>query len=172
MKLFLIFLITCLSIVFPQDEKSITKMDKFVSNTGQIMTLENFKLPALKSKYSNLEVKVRRATSQDEISFFLMITKPDKYSGKTGSIAEEDLEEIINALNVLIEKSKTVKKVSDYLETKFTTDDGFEVGYYIDKKPVWFIKLERYGSSTVFFDNYNQIKTTMSLALAKIKELK
>jgi hypothetical protein len=60
----------------------------------------------------------------------------------------------------------------DYLENKFVTVDGFQVGYYIDKGTVhWYVRLEKYGS-TLFIDKYETIETAFSEAKNKIDSLK
>ena len=63
---------------------------------------------------------------------------------------------------------------SDYMENKFVTVDGFQVGYYVSKwKASWYIKLEKYGSdNTLFIDNGDTIETAFTDAKSKIDELK
>ena len=39
------------------------------------------------------------------------------------------------------------------MENKFTTEDGFQLGYALGRSTTWFIVLERYGESTILFDN-------------------
>ena len=42
----------------------------------------------------------------------------------------------------------------DYLENKFVTSDGFQIGYYVDQgKTKWYLKLEKYGSDNTIFIN-------------------
>lgn len=61
----------------------------------------------------------------------------------------------------------------DYLENKFITEDGFQIGYYVSKgKASWYIKLERYGSSTVFVKNAEALISAFKNAQSKIEELK
>jgi len=63
---------------------------------------------------------------------------------------------------------------SDYLENKFITDDGFQVGYYISKnKLVWYMKLEGYGSgTTIFLKDYETVLSTFTKGKGKMESLK
>ena len=89
-------------------------------------------------------------------------------------IEYSDLVEINKALDKLCASVETdIAANPDYLENKFRTVDGFEVGYYINKaKASWFMKLERYTSSTVFVKNQETLVDAFKNAQAKIEELK
>ena len=89
-------------------------------------------------------------------------------------IEYSDLVEINKALIKLgSEVNIDVASEPDYLENKFKTVDGFEVGYYISEGQAhWFLKLERYSSSTVFVRNQSVIVEAFKNAQAKIEELK
>ena len=67
-----------------------------------------------------------------------------------------------------------LSSVSDYLENKFITEDGFQVGYYVSKGKVsWYMQLENYGSgNTAFIKNYDTLINTFKLGKEKIEELK
>ena len=99
------------SFSFCQDEKVLTKMERFVSNTGRIVKLENFYLPDLKASYEVLKTKVRRATIQDETSYFLILVKEDKYGDKSAAIAEDDLKELVKAFDELNLKNRNILSV-------------------------------------------------------------
>ena len=74
------------------------------------------------------------------------------------------------------EEPKDVASNPDYLENKFITVDGFEVGYFVDKgKSTWYLKLEKYGNdnNTLFIkDGSSNIETAFNDAKTKIEELK
>ena len=72
------------------------------------------------------------------------------------------------------EVTSDIAAKSDYMENKFVTVDGFQVGYYVSKgKASWYIKLEKYGSdNTLFIDNGDTIETAFTDAKSKIDELK
>lgn len=160
------------SLAFPQEEKELTKMQKFVSNTGNIIKLENFSLPDLPAYNEKLSVKVRRATMGGEAAYFLLLVKEAKYSDKSAAIAEEDLKEVLKAFDNLMSQVSSESSKADYLENKFTTDDGFQIGYAKGRSVTWFITLERYGESTVLFGEPDEIRATLASAISKIEELK
>jgi len=170
----LIITFFCLNILWinAQDEKALTKMDRFVSNTGEIIKLENFNLPDLKATYEVVKTKVRKATIQNETNYFLLLVKENKYGNKSAAIAEDDLEDLIKAFNELIQQSKNETTNSDYYENKFTTEDGFQIGYGGSGEIIWFMTLEKYGESTVIFKDYTDIKAIFGMAQKKIQELK
>ena len=83
--------------------------------------------------------------------------------------------EVLKALVVLkLEVEKDIATTPDYLENKFVTVDGFQIGYYVSNgKSTWYIKLEKYGSdNTLFIDNVDTIEAALIQAKAKIDELK
>ena len=169
-----IVLIFLIGMIFCQEEKSLTKMDRFISNVGSIMKLENFKLPDVEGYYEVVTSKVRRATSQDEEMYFLQFVKKEKYSDKVASIAEEDLVDVIEALDNLIIKSQSEDSSADYLEHKFTTEDGFQIGYGGSdiNELLWFMTLEKYGDATVLFKDCWTLQKALKAGQDKIKELK
>ena len=148
----------------------------FVSQTGVILKFEDYELPKVKLSYGIAESKIRKITSGDRQQYFLQISKKGEYDTKVASIAYEDLLEIIKALSTLEEASqKDINNAdSDYLENKFITDDGFQVGYYISKdKLVWYMKLERYGSgTTIFLKDYDSVKLAFTEGESKMEALK
>ena len=63
---------------------------------------------------------------------------------------------------------------ADYLEHKFTTEDGFQIGYGGSdiKSLLWFMTLEKYGDATVLFKDHANLKNALEAGQNKIKELK
>ncbi|BAV07925.1 hypothetical protein FLA_3957 [Filimonas lacunae] len=107
--------------------------------------------------------------------YFYQIVKESKYSGTTASIEYNDLIEVIKAIKVL--KADAIKDAienSDYLENKFVTTDGFQVGYFISNGATkWYLTLEKYGSdNTLFIDTGDIIETAFSEAKTKIDDIK
>jgi len=173
MKLTLIILVFGFSsLVLGQEEKELSKMDKFVSNVGEIVRFEDYNLPEMVAYNEKLTNKIRIIVSGKEKGYFFILQKKDKYDTKTAAIAEDDLSDVISALNNLIEKSKNEKDGPDYLENKFKTEDGFQIGYAKGNSITWFITLESYGKSTVLFDGYDGLLNGFSNAQAKIGMLK
>ena len=180
-KFFLISTLTIMSVAtYGQDvtkeaENLKTKMDVFASKTGSMTKCVDTKLPNLKATYGSAQTRIRKITNGTTSAFFYQIEKEGKYSSNTASIEYSDLTEILKALKVL--KTDVANDVSanpDYMENKFVTVDGFQVGYFISGgKASWYIKLEKYGSdNTLFIDNGDTIETAFTDAKNKIDELK
>lgn len=154
-----------------------TKIDAFSSKTGTIIKYTDHKLSTIKSTYGEAsETRVRVInTLGNTPAYFYQVEKPGKYSNATASIEYADLLEVIKALAVLkVEALKDAETNPDYLENKFTTVDGFQIGYYVnDKKIKWFLQLEKYGSDkTLFIDKVETIEAAFDAAQSKIQELK
>jgi hypothetical protein len=168
------------SIAFSQEIKKDakvfeTKMDKFSSKTGTFSKFIDTQLPNLKLSYGSVETRVRKLISGTESLYFYQIEKKGQYSNSTASIEYSDLVEVIKALKTLKQDvEKDVASTPDYLENKFITVDGFQVGYYVDKgKSSWYIKLEKYGSdNTLFVKDGVSIESAFDEAKVKIEELK
>ena len=166
--------------LFGQDEKkeaekTTTKMDLFSSKTGAITKFIDTKLPNLRTSYVAAETRIRKINNGVNSAFFYQIEKQGKYSTSTASIEYADLLEVLKALKVLkSEVDKDIASNPDYLENKFVTVDGFQVGYYVSGgKASWYIKLEKYGSdNTLFIDNGETIESAFTEAKNKIDELK
>ncbi len=88
-------------------------------------------------------------------------------------IEYSDLVEINKALKKLLSQvDADCESNPDYLENRFITDDGFRIGYYVSNgKANWFIRLERYGKSTVFIKK-EELEKNFPFAQQKIEELK
>ncbi len=152
-----------------------TKMDIFSSKTGSITKFIDSKLPNLKTSFGGAETRIRQIINGTNSMFFYQIVKEGKYSKSTASIEYSDLVEVILAVTTLkAEIEKDIALKPDYLENKFITVDGFQVGYYVsDGKTSWYIKLEKYGSeNTIFIDDVSTIETGFNEAKAKIDELR
>lgn len=152
-----------------------TKMDAFVSKTGTITKFLDVNLPALKSSYDRSETRVRKITNLTGTAYFYQIVKKGQYSNTTASIEYSDLLEVLKALKVLkTDVEKDLAANPDYLENKFVTVDGFQVGYYVsNKKVTWYLKLEKYGSdNTLFINDGDVVESAFTEAKAKIEELK
>lgn len=158
-----------------ESEKVKTKMEQFASQSGVITKFTDTNLSNLKAGYTVAETRIRKLNSADNVKYFYQIEKPGKYGSSTASIEYSDLLEVIKAFNSL--KSEVDNDVSNnpnYLENKFITEDGFQLGYYVSKgKATWYIKLEKYGSDkTLFIKDLGQIESNFTEAKNKIEELK
>jgi hypothetical protein len=164
------------ALAFAQDVKErATKFDQFTSKTGTTVKFIDYHLPDLELNYGAAESKVRKLISGNEARLFYVISKSGEYSTKTAAIAYDDLLEILKALNKLkMESSSDVASKPDYLENKFVTVDGFQIGYFVSKGKVqWYAVLDKYGSdNTLFLKNVSAIESAMSSAKSKIESLK
>ncbi len=133
------------------------------------------KLPNLSASYGSTETRVRKITNGVATAYFYQITKEGKYSNSVASIEYSDLIELLKAVKVLKgEVTSDIAANSDYMENKFVTVDGFQVGYYVSKgKANSYIKLEKFGSdNTLFINDGDTIETAFTDAKSKIDELK
>jgi len=152
-----------------------TKIEEFTSKTGVIVRFEDYNLPKLDHTYGTAKTKIRKLKSGDDIVYFYIISNKGKYGEKAASIAFEDLIELEKALAAL--KSQSLinnSSGSDYVENKFITDDGFQLGYYVSKgKLSWYMKFDKYGNEgTIFVKNIESIESAFNLAKQKTNELK
>ncbi|MBK0370081.1 hypothetical protein [Flavobacterium agrisoli] len=180
-KYFVLGLVLCSSFVLGQEtvkdaQLVKTKMDVFTSKTGVLTKFIDYNLPQIKSGFSTVsEARVRKLISGNTSLYFYQIEKQGKYTSVTASIEYVDLVEVINALNSLKgDLDKDIQMNSDYLENKFTTVDGFQIGYYVSKgKASWYLKLEKYGSdNTLFINDIESLDNSLNGAKSKIEELK
>lgn len=152
-----------------------TKMDIFASKTGSITKFVDTKLPNLKASFGSPETRIRKISNGSSNAYFYQIEKEGKYSNTTASIEYNDLIEVLKAIKALKnDVNNDVASNPDYMENKFITSDGFQVGYYVSKGKVsWYIKLDKYGSdNTLFIDNGDTIESAFTEAKNKIEELK
>lgn len=178
-KILTLLLLSVTTINFAQEAKKEiekTKMDAFISKTGTILKFTDYKLSGLKQSFGKLtETRIRKINSGTLAMYFFQIEKSGQYGDSTASIEYADLLEIIKAINSLkSEVEKDLTSNPDYLENKFTTSDGFQVGYYVSKGKInWYIKLEKYGSdNTLFIENAELIEKSFEEGKNKINELK
>ncbi len=156
-----------------EPEKS--KMDMLISKTGSITTFVDVKLPALKTQYESAQTRIRKVTNGTATALFYQIVKEGKYGNTTASIEASDLIEIIKALDILIDQvDGHILANPDYMENKFVTVDGFQVGYFIaNKKATWYINLEKIGNdSTLFIGDPNVISGAFLEAKSEMDQLK
>lgn len=158
-----------------KEKKLSSKMLDFVSKTGVLIKFEDYNLPNLKSKYGIANVKIRKIYSGNEEKFFLQISNKGKYGANNASVAHEDIREIQKAITTLKNQStEDMISKSDYLENKFVTDDGFEVGYLVNNgKITWYLTLEKNSSgSTLFFKDLTSTIEMFNSSITKIEKLK
>lgn len=171
----ILFSTVCGQEVKKETETVKTKMDVFASKTGSITKFIDTKLPYLKTSFASAETRIRKISNGATSAYFYQISKEGKYNTTTASIEYSDLIEVLKALKALQSEVNNDTLINpDYLENKFVTVDGFQVGYYISKGNInWYVRLEKYGSdATLFIDKYETIETAFSEAKNKIDSLK
>lgn len=159
-------------------EKKLTKFEQFTSKTGRISKFVDVKMPNILLNYLGgaLETSIRTLMGEQSNSYFYRIEEAETSShvGHIAMIEYSDLTEINKALTRLAsEVEADCATKPDYLENRFITEDGFHIGYFVSKgKATWYLKLERYSSSTVFIRNAEDLTKNFSEAQKKIEELK
>lgn len=181
-KVLLLFLLALPMYLFGQADnkaKQMTKFEEFSSTTGQIVKFQDYSLPDIDRSIRSvigIETGIRTIMGGNTNAYFYRIEEPETYQSVShiAMIEYSDLVEINKALDKLCASVDTdIAANPDYLENKFRTVDGFEVGYYISNgKASWFMKLESYSSSTVFVKNQETLVEAFKNAQVKIEELK
>ncbi len=158
-----------------KENETKTKMEIFSSKTGVITKFVDFNLAKLPTLYSSADTRIRVLKSGNNDMYFYQIEKEGKYSSTTASIEYTDLLEVIKALKTLkSEVNADVESNPDYMENKFTTSDGFQLGYFVSNgKSTWYVRLEKYGTdNTLFLRSVDDFEQSMENAKNKINELK
>lgn len=159
-----------------QSENKLTKFEQFTSKTGRISKFVDVKMPNLPLSFmGSVEASVRTVMGDSENHYFYRIEEAEtsRSIAHIAMIEYSDLVEINKALNKLVsEVDADCAANPDYLENRFITEDGFQIGYYVSKgKANWYLKLERYRSSTVYIKNMDVLTTNFPAAQQKIEEL-
>lgn len=179
-KIIFILLFTPL-ITFAQNEtnKPQTKFEQLASKTGRILKFVDVKMPRL----SYLESSIRIIMDEQFNRYFYRIEKTETSTSLSDIVAIEYSDIVAIEYSDLVEINKALEKLQkevdndcasnpDYLENKFITEDGFRIGYYVDRgKPNWFIKLTTYDKSVVFIKK-EVLAEQFPAAQRKIEELK
>jgi len=157
-------------------ENKLTKFEQFSSKTGRISKFVDVKMPNLPLSFmGSVQASVRTVMGDGENHYFYRIEEEEtnRSIAHIAMIEYSDLVEINKALNKLVsEVDADCAANPDYLENRFITEDGFQIGYYVSKgKASWYLKLERYRSSTVYIKNMEVLTTNFPTAQQKIEEL-
>ena len=178
-KLLLLLALMMPMLTFAQNDaaKKLTKFEQLTSKTGRISKFVDVKMPNLPESFmGSLETSVRTVMGEQTNGYFFRIEEAEttRRISHIAMIEYSDLVEINKALAKLIaEVDADCTANPDYLENRFITNDGFQIGYYVSKgKASWYLKLERYSNSTVFIKNAEVLSTNFKAAQQKIEELK
>ena len=178
-KVFVILALMMPMVLFAQNdvEKKLTKFEQFTSKTGRISKFVDVKTPNIPESFmGSLDTSIRTLMGEESNSYFYRIEEREtsRSVAHIAMIEYSDLVEINKALTKLVgEVEADCTANPDYLENRFITEDGFQIGYYVSKgKASWYLKLERYSSSTVFIKNAEALTSNFPAAQKKIEELK
>lgn len=151
-----------------------SKLEAFVSKKGRIIKTLDYTLPKVSSLYCNCQARVRLLEAEGDKRYFFQIMKPGKYSTKVESIADEDVLEVIKAVEALkASVPSDLKTDANYMENCFITDDDFKIGYYVSKGEAnWYVGLSGIKSESLFFKNVKSLTDVFVGAKNKIESIK
>lgn len=195
MKKFLIFRIVVLNLLFfcyccnvanaqednLESKERLSKIELFQSKKGVIIKSIDYNLPPITTMYTltSSETKIRVLKTEDDEKYFYQIKIEGKSGSSTASIEYQDLLELIKAIKTLkAEENADVSRKNDYLENKFITSDGFQVGYRIKNgrfetgKSTWYMGqgVLLYNEATL--KSVDDFEQALENAKMKIDELK
>ncbi|MDO4951202.1 MAG: hypothetical protein Q4E49_03995 [Bacteroidales bacterium] len=156
-------------------EKKLTKFEQFTSKTGKISKFVDVKMPSISRAFiGSIDTSIRMVMGEENNFYFYRIEEGATSSSVAhiAMIEYSDLVEINKALIKLVgEVEADCAANPDYLENRFITEDGFQIGYYVSKgKASWYLKLERYSNSTVFIKNAEALTRRVKSLKRQIKE--
>lgn len=147
-----------------------TKYDKYVSNYGTFLRFAEYNMPKLNLQGDWInETKIREFidVNTGKKDYFVRIRSGYPYNVE--SIAYSDLEKILDAISKLKQTFSEDSQVGNYLEFRFTSEDGMQIGYYYsDNKPTWFITID--GNTRYFKKDFDFEQAFKDMA-SKIEEL-
>ena len=172
-----VILLPLSSVAQTEAGKQLTKFEVFTSKTGRILKFVDTNMPRIPESFmGSLETSIRTIMGGEKNMYFYRIEEEEtsRSIAHIAMIEYSDLVEINKALSKLIKDVESDCQANpDYLENKFITEDGFQIGYYVSKgKPSWYLRLERYSKSTVFIKDAEVLVSHFSAAQKKIEELK
>ena len=126
-----------------------TKYEEFVSKSGSILKfVDKYMKNCLLDLGSTVRCKIRTVYGEGKNLYYFVLEKVKNSVAETSSafIEYSDLVEINKAYTRLLNEEKGDCDLKpDYLQNMFTSEDGFKIGYYVEKsKANWKVRLE-YG---------------------------
>ena len=142
-----------------------TKFTEFTSQSGTIMSFEDYNNMTFETWTGSLTAKKRIVKKVNEQKVFLILEIP----GNSAAIAEDDLADLFKAVSTLQNDALIdVNSNSEYMEKYYVTKDNFKIGYYVSNKQVkWYVYVDTRLSDSIFliknFDSFiTKIKTIVS----------
>lgn len=156
------------------ENKQLTKFEQLISKTGHLSKFVDVTMPTISGKFMEVNTCIRTVIGEQSNTYFYRIKETKNSITHIAMIEYSDLVEINKALVKLVNDVEADCAVNpDYLENRFVTNDGFQIGYYVSNgKATWYLKLERYSNSTIFIKNAETLTTNFAAAQTKIEILK
>lgn len=154
--------------------KAQSKIDRATSKQGVTLRLEDYTLTKLQGLYVAASTRLRTIESHNIEEYFLQFVKKTNRGQEVTTIAESDLDGLVQALTDLkLSLAEDRKSNHEYLEKKYITEDDVELGYFISREKInWYLSSGKYKQSSLFFRDTQQIESIFRLTDEKIKELK
>lgn len=164
-----------LILVAEETEKQQTKFERFVSKTGVMIKFVDTKMPNISGAfgYKSPKACIRTVLGETENTYFYVLSKESDGFVYYANIEYSDLVEINKAIKKMIQEVTADCDAKPYhLENRFITEEGFRVGYVVEKSTAsWYIRLNELSASEVFLSDFEELKKFHD-AQAKIEELK
>jgi len=173
-----IFLLFCLMSNSFSQEVIIqnTKYNRSIIKPGTSIKFIDYNLPEFDVAYYDATANIRKVISGNEVKYFCQIYKDADSYKIFGTICEEDLLEVIKALqNLQNEAPSDLAQKPDYIENYFDTKEGFSLGYLIRGEAIsWYTVLDKYSTkdSYLYFENVETLVSLFNNAKNKIDSLK
>ena len=175
-KIILLLVVTLPLISLGQNdvEKKITKYEQFTSKTGRISKFIDVKMPSIPfTLFGSVPTKIRTVIGEQS-NFYFYIVEEKTPGGVVAIIEYSDLVEINKALTKLVSEVEADCTANhDYLENRFITEDGLQIGYSVSKgNASWYLKNDGLLNNTIYVKNAEVLTSNFASAQKKIEEMK
>lgn len=145
-----------------------TKFDKYTSSYGVFSQFAEYEMPNFKldGGYIN-EVKIRVYTDLQTNKKTCFLRLRSGYAYRVESIEYSDLIKIIEAIPKLKDLASNTQQQGEYMQTLFISDDGFQIGWYMEKGKIsWVMTVDSqwrtFKSNYDFESAFVEIKNRMT----------
>ena len=154
-----------------------TKYELLTQQMGVRCRISDFAVSTLFAQpFRNMETAVRTVDVDGDVAYFFRVYRKEtkELSAAEAFVAYEDFVEIDRELESMMEEERKDRSArKDYCENFYRTDDGFQVGYYIQNRQTnWYVVMGRHAGEKIHFDNVARLKEHFEKALAKFDEMK
>ncbi len=155
--------------------QNMSNYNKYVAGAETFLKFTDYNLENLNYGTS---AEVRRVESKADIVYYLRINVINNSLSYSATFNEDEIHNVINAIQQFkqeIFSDKEKVKTAKYIENKYITSDGYQIGYFVkrDGKYKWFIDVSKYSKYGIeFFNEVLPIETTFKQAVKKIETIK